>query len=567
MLIFMEIVFDLKKIFFGQFLKDFIKIRMQKQSLISNVPSSDEKEILCEIEEVAVKKIYDTKAQLNHQYSEIRKHEDDFYRQAYTQLEVVCRNQLQNLEDWRKNFIESTNMTFNGTSEIIERQRKAANENASQRILDYIAFKARLLMEQFPEQTEYFKKLGWESPITIPDTFMYPYRPSTDTSIGEKIMFPEYEKENRDYFDFYPNDDFEANEDYNSSETNENNFQSPNGNPQSAENSNAPDNHDNPELNGENNEEKDETITELDKGNSFENLKYIEEDSTGQFENAFNPFENPHKEEITTQSNQNESEEMNHDFKPNIEEAKTDNSTTSSFIFPNAANSVQNYEAISNPQSLLKPNSIPIFNTIINADTDNRPEKAEVPNSQEPAFLSLSNNSEQASIFKPRIKTETTNNSEHDSLNQPDKSVQPTLFPVLTRISEKRNSVDSVNNHADDSEQKSAFEQHRNAFGSVGYSDPNKSLDQMKEIEEEENNEYEIVTDQPELTAKFIMGQIKIGEIVSLNLPEGLTLVGKIDSFDSVSIKFIAEEGEEINIPVTQFEDRRYFFLPMDKEI
>ena len=75
-----------------------------------------------------------------------------------------------------------------------------------------------------------------------------------------------------------------------------------------------------------------------------------------------------------------------------------------------------------------------------------------------------------------------------------------------------------------------------------------------------ENNVFETNPDQPEITAKFIIGQIKIGDTVALNLPEGLNLVGKIVSFDGDLIKFVTEEDEEINIPVVQFEDPRYFF-------
>ncbi|KAK8882789.1 hypothetical protein M9Y10_045430 [Tritrichomonas musculus] len=169
---------------------------MQKQGYLNMLsPSPEEREIKNQIDEITIKKLYDKKTAINHDYSSILKHENPLYEMAYHQLEIVYRNQNKRLDDWKKNYTESAHMTFNCTKEIIDHQREAANEDADQRILDYLAFKARLLMEQFPKQANYFQNLGWKSPIVQPETFKYPFRPEVDgeTTDYKSIMFSEYE--------------------------------------------------------------------------------------------------------------------------------------------------------------------------------------------------------------------------------------------------------------------------------------------------------------------------------------------------------------------------------------
>ena len=113
---------------------------------------------------------------------------------------------MEYLNHWRKNLIDSANMTYKCECEIAKYQEEAANEEARDKIKKFLEYKAKKLIEMFPEQAKFFLEHGWKSPIIQPEE-QYPFRPKVEglVPLKNEIMFKDYEKSvDKDKFDVDP---------------------------------------------------------------------------------------------------------------------------------------------------------------------------------------------------------------------------------------------------------------------------------------------------------------------------------------------------------------------------
>ena len=163
----------------------------------------NEREFMNDLEEIAVQKLYDSKSQLNHRYSQIISNDEEIINHYEKQLEIIHDNQVRKVETWKQKYIDATIRIAEKEGELVEHQSEEAKHEINNRVIDYIQFRARLLMSQFPKQAEYFLKKGWKSPIHQPETERYPYRPEIEGEYDESgsltVSFPNYGESQTDF--------------------------------------------------------------------------------------------------------------------------------------------------------------------------------------------------------------------------------------------------------------------------------------------------------------------------------------------------------------------------------
>ena len=69
----------------------------------------NEREFMNDLEEIAVQKLYDSKSQLNHRYSQIISNDEEIINHYEKQLEIIHDNQVRKVETWKQKYIDCLN--------------------------------------------------------------------------------------------------------------------------------------------------------------------------------------------------------------------------------------------------------------------------------------------------------------------------------------------------------------------------------------------------------------------------------------------------------------------------
>ncbi|OHS98106.1 hypothetical protein TRFO_35524 [Tritrichomonas foetus] len=156
----------------------------------------DEQDIRKEIDSFNMRKIYEFKYKLNNEYIDFLQRKGYVHDTAYSQINDVFQNRRDGLDKWKKNFINQAQMTFQGDFDLINFQEEAANEEITERGKSLLRFKAKLIEDIFPEEAEYFRSLGWKSPIDPTEKPLYPYRPKATGTANyiKEPLFKEYDE-------------------------------------------------------------------------------------------------------------------------------------------------------------------------------------------------------------------------------------------------------------------------------------------------------------------------------------------------------------------------------------